>query len=107
MIQRICGVDVSVEHSDPTIWATNGMGRCEQKQARIFLCAGLPVDVTNSTNLHEVIHMVLDMNGFSDHANQEQLVSVLGSSLFAWMRDNRQMLQSWIYGWDNSTEEQK
>jgi hypothetical protein len=44
--------------------------------------------------------MVLDMNGFSDHSNNEQLVSVLGSSLFSWMRDNRRMIHAWIDGWD-------
>jgi hypothetical protein len=100
MIQRICGIDTEVVNSDPSIWATSGMGRCEQKSAKILICAGLTPDVHNSTNVHEVVHMILDMNGFGEQTNNEQMVATLSNSLYAWMRDNRRMIQSWIEQWD-------
>jgi len=100
MKQRICGVDVDVIISDPSLWSTNGMGRSSQVDSKIFLRDGMPPDVMKSTNVHEVIHMILDMNGFSEQTNNEALVATLSNGVTAWIRDNREMVKAWIYDWD-------
>jgi len=86
-IQRICGTDVTVTEADPAIWATSGMGRGDAKQATILICKGMPDDVKKATLIHEVIHIILDMNGFSEETNNEKMVCVLSNGLYAWMKD--------------------
>ena len=95
MIQRICGIDMSVEIADPSLWAENGMGRTSQKSGKILICQGMTKDTTNATNLHEVVHMILDMNGFHDATGDEKMVAVLANGLFAWLRDNK-CVQDWF-----------
>ena len=88
MIQRICGIDISVEVTDPSLWAENAMGRTSQKSDKILICSGMTKETTNSTNVHEVVHMILDMNGFHEATGDEKMVAVVANGLFAWMRYN-------------------
>ena len=86
-IYRICGTDVLVETSDPGDWSTNGMGRSCHLHNKISLRVGMAHDLEQATLLHEIIHMILDMNSI-ELPDNEVVVSVLANSLFAFMRDN-------------------
>jgi hypothetical protein len=90
---RICGIDVNVEFSDPTMWANAGMGRCSQKENRIAICNGMDSDVEGATFLHEVIHMIADMNELRDLKNDETTIAVLANALNAFLKDNE--LEYW------------
>ena len=90
---RICGIDVGLDYSDPGDWASGGMGRSCQVTNRITLRKGMDADVEGAVLLHEVIHMILDMNGLEDITKNETAVSVLANGLNAFFRDNN--LEYW------------
>lgn len=58
---------------------------------KIVLRRDMPVTAKNATLLHEILHMIADMNGLSEVANNEVSISVLATGLHAWMRDNKQL----------------
>lgn len=88
MTYRICGINVNIVYSDPEDWASGGMGRSCQITNRITLRKGLESDVEGGVLLHEVIHMIADMNNLSDLGKDEVTVAVFANSLNAFLRDN-------------------
>ena len=84
---KICGMNVAVETSDPADWSTNGMGRSDHTKNKITLRAGMPHDLEGNTLIHEVIHMIADMNSLAV-GSDEVAVSALANGLFAFLRDN-------------------
>jgi len=87
---RICGHTVTVITESPKAWSTNGIGRSDTGKAMILLKDDLPDEVRQSTLLHEIIHMIADMNALPGLTDSETTVSVLANALFAWMRDNKE-----------------
>jgi hypothetical protein len=86
---KICGINVNLVFSSPQDWANAGMGRSSQISNTITLREGMNKDVEGSTLLHEVIHLIADMNALSNIANDETTISVLANSLFAFLADNK------------------
>mgnify|MGYP001363808658 CR=1 FL=1 len=78
---KICGTTCTVEYGDPGAWASNGMGRTSEVEAKIYLRSGMPKDVARATLLHEIIHMIACMNDLGDIATNETVVSVLAHGL--------------------------
>jgi hypothetical protein len=87
-VMRLCGHDITVKIEAPGSWATNGMGRANERLAEILIANDCAPSAAHSTLLHEMIHLILDINGLHDLSQNETAVSVLSSSLLAWMRDN-------------------
>ena len=85
---RICGVDVNVVFSDPEDWASGGMGRSQQIKNRITIRNGMDRSVEASVFLHEVVHMIADMNSLDNLKNDETAIAVLANSLNAFLSDN-------------------
>lgn len=85
---RICGIDVHLVFSSPEDWATNGMGRSNELTNRITLRTGMQKDVEGQTLLHEVLHMIVDMNQLEKIKNDETIIAVLSNALNAFLRDN-------------------
>lgn len=88
---KLGGLLFSVVEDDPTDWAPNTMGRMHSARAQILLRADLPEDVKMETLLHEIVHAITDMYGLAV-ANDEAQISVLSQSLFAFMRDNPEVV---------------
>ena len=87
---RICGHTVTVITESPKAWSTNGIGRSDTGRAMILLKDDLPAEVRQSTLLHEIIHMIADMNSLTGLTDNETTVAVLANAMFAWMRDNKE-----------------
>ena len=85
---RICGINVNLIFSSPEDWASGGMGRSCQTTNRITIRQSMPIDVEGAVILHEVIHMIADMNNLEKIINDETTVSVLANALNAFLRDN-------------------
>ena len=85
---RICGIDVNLLLSDPQDWASGGMGRSCQVTNKITLRRGMEADVEGGVLLHEVLHMIADMNNLKSLIDDETAVSVIANSLNAFLRDN-------------------
>jgi len=66
---RICGHSVTVITESPKAWST------EDQQSML---------------LHEIIHMIADMNALPGLTDSETTVAVLANAMFAWMRDNKE-----------------
>jgi hypothetical protein len=91
----ILGQSIAVTETDPEDWAENGMGRCSQIKARITLRKDMPDDARLSTLLHEVTHLIADMNGLDKLASDEIQVSVIANNWLAFLRQNPAVMQ-WI-----------
>lgn len=89
---RICGIDVNIVFSSPEDWATGGMGRSCQVTNRITIRKGMESDVEGAILLHEVLHMIADMNELP-LGKDEQQIAVLANALNAFLRDNH--LEYW------------
>jgi hypothetical protein len=76
---------ISVIQDDPSQWSINGMGRSCVSNGVIRIKADMPEDIKQSTLLHEVIHMIADMNGIKV---SESTVGVLENGLFEVLRSN-------------------
>jgi len=84
---RLCGVDVDIVFSDPADWAGGGMGRSSEINSRITLRPNMNKDVEAGVLLHEIIHLIADMNNLA-FRNDEVQVTVLANALNAFLRDN-------------------
>lgn len=89
---RICGQMVQITEDDPGDWQEEGMGRCRLSKGRISLCPDMPEDIKMATMLHEIIHMMADMNSLS-FLKDETGTSVLANSLLAFMKDNPDLIK--------------
>jgi hypothetical protein len=85
---RICGIDVGVIISSPDDWASGGLGRSCQVANRITLRKDMKKDVEGGVLLHEVIHLIADMNELEPIKNNETVIAVLANALNAFLRDN-------------------
>ena len=88
MTLRICGIDVNVDFRSPDDWASGGMGRSCQITNRITIRPGMEKDVEGGVLLHEVIHMIADMNELKPIRDDETVIAVLSNALNAFLRDN-------------------
>ena len=93
---RICGIDVDLVLSAPEDWASGGMGRSCQVNNRITIRPGMSKDVEGGVGLHEVLHMIADMNELESIKRDETTIAVLANALNAFWRDNN--LEYWDSG---------
>lgn len=77
--------EINIVEEDPTLWSTNGMGRSSLSHGVIRIKADMPEDIKQSTLLHEVIHLVADMNGIK---LSETATTGLENGLFEVFRSN-------------------
>ncbi|HPL75493.1 MAG TPA: hypothetical protein PKW18_13120 [Candidatus Sumerlaeota bacterium] len=92
----ICGQTVSIITENPKEWSTNGIGRSNSGYLTMRIKDDLPQDSQRSTLLHEIIHLIADMNSLKPLLDDETSVAVLANCLFAWMRDNKDMVMDMI-----------
>ncbi len=86
-VVRICGIDYDIIYSDPGDLDSGGMGLACQLSSSITLRSGLSADVEFGVLIHEVMHMILDMNGVLVD-NEELVLSVLSTGLTAFLLVN-------------------
>ena len=91
MTMRVCGIDVNVDFRSPDDWASGGMGRSCQITNRITIRPGMEKDVEGGVLLHEVIHMIADMNELQPIKDNETVIAVLANALNAFLRDNNDL----------------
>ncbi len=76
---------INVIEENPTLWSENGMGRCSTVAGIIRIKKSMPEDIKQATLLHEVIHLIADMNGLKI---SETTVSVVSTGLMEVLRSN-------------------
>ena len=91
-MRQLCGHDIKIAESQPGAWAKNGLARSDTSAGEILLKPGLPVTIQNGLILHEMFHLVADLNGLHELAGNESAISVLANSFYAWMRDNKALV---------------
>ena len=62
---------ITLKVNDPSTWAESGMGRCFLPKLEILINNSMPPDIQGSTLIHELIHMIADMN--SVEINEQQV----------------------------------
>ena len=73
---------------DPGDWASHALGRSNSKTCEILLNKHLNNDLKAQVLLHEVIHLIADMNDLKALEESEALVSALANNLFDFLRRN-------------------
>jgi hypothetical protein len=76
-----------IVETDPQAWSPGGMGRASQMTGQVHIRTGMPSDVKDITLLHEVIHLIFDMNGI-ELKDSEVTVSVIANGMFSFLRSN-------------------
>ena len=79
---------------DPGLWVEDELGKCSLKNGKILLNKNLPKDVLSSTLLHEVTHMIADLNSID---LDEQVVDNLSLGYLSFIKNNRKLIEEMIY----------
>lgn len=72
----------------PNEWSHNGVGRSALSTGTIRIKKDMPEDIKQGTLLHEVIHMIADMNDLRMVSENETIVSVLATGIMEVLRSN-------------------
>ena len=97
---RICGCDFEIKYCEPGAWSAGAMGRTDILKGEILINEKLEADQSISTQIHEMLHLMLDSNGHHAASNDEVFISSLASSITAFLRDNPERLAAWREVWD-------
>jgi len=71
-------IKFSIEEVDPQLWSSNSMGCVHSKESKILIDKNMNRDVMDATLLHEIIHVISDMNSLNLNETE---VSVLATGL--------------------------
>jgi hypothetical protein len=83
---RIMGIDYSIDSvSDKEV--EGDFGHSWTKHANIRINQSIPMDVTLETILHEVLHVIVEVQGM-EQLNRERTIRMISSSLFQVLRAN-------------------
>lgn len=89
---RVCGHDVKIEETN--FDGNNlAMGRSCSIKGRILLRDDLPPTQKAGVLIHEIFHMMADLNGMPEISGNETVISVLANSTLALIRDNRKLVE--------------
>jgi hypothetical protein len=97
---RVCGCDYEIKYSDPGAWSAGAMGRTNVFKGEILIKDTLEADQSVATQIHEIVHLMLDATGHQSASGDEVFVSALSSSLTAFLRDNPERLAAWRETWE-------
>jgi len=92
-IIRILDHDIKVEFSNPEAWSEGAMGRCDMKEARILINSSIDKDMQGSTFMHEVMHMIADMNNIEI---SEQSIDGFALGITSFIRNNPKFINEII-----------
>ena len=87
VILNECKLDLVIE--DPQHWAVNAMGRCDYKLGYISVSNQLPEDIQSSILLHELLHMIAEMNSIE---LSEQSIDGLSLGLLSFIKNNPEII---------------
>ena len=91
---RICGHDIEVTESDP-LWSSGTLGMACASSDQIVLRPNLKKDRKASILIHEILHIIADLNQLKG-LQDETSISVLAASLVAGIRDNRHLIKEFV-----------
>ena len=87
---KILDHEIDVEYCNPNIWAENGLGRCSAGLLKILVSNKAAKDIQDSTVLHEIIHMIFDLNSLEYH---ESTVDALALGINSLIKNNPELIK--------------
>ncbi len=88
-IRLLCH-DVKVVVEDPKMWSVAGLGRTSLKLMEIALNEDMPNDIRHSVLLHEITHLIADMNSVELTEPQIDAISI---GFFSLLQDNHELIR--------------
>jgi len=85
---RLYSQEFPVVESHPGMWSGNGMGRSSQING-ILINSGMPDEAKITTLIHEVLHLIADLNGLNVN-NSESEIATLSNGLVDFLRSNKE-----------------
>ena len=86
---RLLAHDIRVIVESPAHWSEGGLGRASLKDQTIRLNEAMLKDVRYSTLLHEIVHLISDLNTIE---LTEVQVDVVAMGLFTLIKDNPKLI---------------
>ena len=90
---KLLSHSITLKINDPSTWAESGMGRCHLPKLEILINNSMPPDIQGSTLIHELIHMIADMNSVKI---TEQQVDTISLGVYSFIKENPKMIDSII-----------
>jgi hypothetical protein len=84
---------VNVKICSPDSWAVDGMGRCDIRKLQILVSNDMPKDIVDTVFIHELVHMISDLNGieFPEHCTD-----ALALGFVSFLKNNPQIVANII-----------
>ena len=92
MMLSINDHDISVVFTDPGLWNQNAFGKAFAAEQKIEINNMIPVDLQQSTFLHELIHIILDLGSIE---LPEETIDCIAFGFMSFIRNNPDMVK-WI-----------
>ena len=84
---------ITLKVNDPSMWLESGMGRCYLPKLEILINKDMPPDIQGSTLIHELLHMIADMNSLKI---TEQQVDTMSLGIYSFIKENPKIIDSII-----------
>ncbi len=88
---KIISIEFELIESSPGMWNRGAMGRSHYGDCKILLDENLPENVKMQTLMHEIVHMIYQMNDLP-HMD-EATISGLSNPLFDFLRQNPELVK--------------
>jgi len=88
---KLLSHEIQVVIEDPGDWAEGSMGRANLMQQKVHINSSMPKDARDSTLIHELVHLISDMNSLE---LTEIHVDVISTGFFSFLRDNSELVYS-------------
>lgn len=82
--------DIKVKFFEPTLLTDNVFGKCSLTSSEIYVDSSLSVDMQNSTVLHEIVHLIADLQSVE---LTEQMVDSLSLGILSLLRNNKEFIR--------------
>jgi len=88
---KILDLLIEVEESSPGLWIDGAMGRTHLLESKIVLNSSLKKDLKDSTLIHEVLHLVSDIQGTG---LTEERVTAVATGFYSFLMNNKEEVES-------------
>ena len=86
---KLLDINFTFHVEDPSLWSECALGRAYLKEAKILVASGMNKDMEDSTLIHELVHMISDIQGLD---LDEMQVSALGVGVYSLIKNNKELL---------------
>jgi len=93
---KLLDLEFTVIDDDGSGWAAGAMGRADLKNSKIHICSEMEKGMKDSVLLHEVLHIIADIQGVE---MSEQDTSCIASGFYSLIVSNKDLIKGMFKEW--------